>query len=73
MMVNPQSSAKIALDRYHIQVFIDKNTQHFANKGTCRDGVIPASKNLPWKTMKESLQQAGVGPLCLALRNKHAQ
>jgi hypothetical protein len=61
---------KITEDAAEIDSFLEANLRHFANKGTLKGGVLPASKNMPWKALKNSLQEAGTGPLKLALKNR---
>jgi hypothetical protein len=60
---------KILRDAGEIDVFLDTNLRHYANQGTIKGGVVPASSNMPWKALKHSLQEAGTGPLHLALKN----
>jgi hypothetical protein len=64
---------KITEDAAEIDSFLEANLRHFANKGTIKGGVLPASKNMPWKALKNSLQEAGTGPLKLALKNRLGQ
>jgi hypothetical protein len=70
MLLNTQNS-KIIEDANEVDIFLSKNIHYLAGGGTLRGGVIPATQNLPWRALKSSLQECGVGPLSLALKNTH--